>query len=196
MTARSCVRSPNAYCDIGTVAYEMAMFAASVGRGARPRRPARAQASASQRLTTMKPPPAPPSPPSPPAPPPVARQVAEPVAGNGDDTGRLLRPYAITGGRTAVPASLNLESQLRRTDRVNVSVVPVGSRRGSSRSCTPDRRRRNRGPLPGLPGRRHQGRHRRPARTRRAHHRCGTAEAIRVLILQPPREVLDGLDRL
>ena len=43
---------------------------------------------------------------------------------NGDDTGRLLRPYAITGGRTAVPASLNLESQLRRTDRVNVAVVP------------------------------------------------------------------------
>ena len=74
----------------------------------------------------MQPPPAPPSPPSPPAPPapqPDFRQVAEPVA-NGDDTGRLLRPYAITGGRTAVPASLNLESQLRRADRVDVAVVP------------------------------------------------------------------------
>ncbi len=34
-----------------------------------------------------------------------------------DETGRMLRPYAITGGRTSAPASLNLESQLRRTDR-------------------------------------------------------------------------------
>jgi Protein of unknown function (DUF742) len=68
----------------------------------------------------MEPPPAPPSPPSPPSDP---RLLAEGAA-KGDDTGRLLRPYAITGGRTAVPASLNLESQLRRTDRVDVGVVP------------------------------------------------------------------------
>ena len=68
----------------------------------------------------MKPPPAPPLPPSPP---PDPRLVAERSA-NGDDTGRLLRPYAITGGRTAVPSSLNLETQLRRTDRVDMAVVP------------------------------------------------------------------------
>jgi Protein of unknown function (DUF742) len=68
----------------------------------------------------MKPPPAPPSLPSPP---PDRRLVAG-RAPNGDDTGRLLRPYAITGGRTAVPTSLNLETQLRRTDRVDVAVVP------------------------------------------------------------------------
>jgi len=36
-----------------------------------------------------------------------------------DDTGRLARPYAITGGRTQAPKSLSLESQLRRTDRTD-----------------------------------------------------------------------------
>ncbi len=35
-----------------------------------------------------------------------------------DETGRLLRPYAITGGRTSAPSSLTLESQLRRTEHV------------------------------------------------------------------------------
>jgi len=65
----------------------------------------------------------PPAPPSPPSPPPDPRLVAGRAA-HGDDTGRLLRPYAITGGRTAAPASLNLESQLRRTDRVDAGAVP------------------------------------------------------------------------
>jgi len=36
---------------------------------------------------------------------------------SGDDTGRLLRPYAITGGRTDAPKSLRLESLVRRTDQ-------------------------------------------------------------------------------
>jgi Protein of unknown function (DUF742) len=40
-----------------------------------------------------------------------------------DDTARLLRPYAITGGRTAAPEFLNLESQLRRSDCTDVGPV-------------------------------------------------------------------------
>ena len=40
-----------------------------------------------------------------------------PAAVCNDDTGRLLRPYAITGGRTDAPGFLTLESQLRRTER-------------------------------------------------------------------------------
>jgi hypothetical protein len=38
-------------------------------------------------------------------------------ANSNDDTGRLARPYAITGGRTDAPKFLHLESQLRRTAR-------------------------------------------------------------------------------
>ena len=38
---------------------------------------------------------------------------------SGDDTGRLLRPYAITGGRTDAPKSLHLESLVRRTDQAD-----------------------------------------------------------------------------
>jgi ribosomal protein S25 len=38
---------------------------------------------------------------------------------SGDDTGRLLRPYAITGGRTEAPKSLHLESLVRRTERAD-----------------------------------------------------------------------------
>jgi Protein of unknown function (DUF742) len=54
----------------------------------------------------------PPTAPSPLRPP----QVDPPSPTSVDDTGRLLRPYAITGGRTSAPKSLSLESQLRRTN--------------------------------------------------------------------------------
>ena len=43
---------------------------------------------------------------------------------SGDDTGRLARPYAITGGRTDAPTFLRLESQLRRTGRANAGASP------------------------------------------------------------------------
>ena len=44
-----------------------------------------------------------------------------PLPATGDDTGRLLRPYTITGGRTDAPEFLNLESQLRRTERIDAA---------------------------------------------------------------------------
>ncbi len=40
-----------------------------------------------------------------------------------DDTARLLRPYAITGGRTDAPEFLHLESQLRCTERTDLAPV-------------------------------------------------------------------------
>ena len=55
-------------------------------------------------------------PPPPPPPPALATTPAPPTPESADETGRLLRPYAVTGGRTSAPASLVLESQLRRTD--------------------------------------------------------------------------------
>lgn len=59
----------------------------------------------------------PPPPPIAPTPPGLSIRVDPPApVATADDTGRLLRPYAITGGRTNAPASLNLESQLRRTE--------------------------------------------------------------------------------
>jgi len=37
------------------------------------------------------------------------------------DTARMLRPYAITGGRTTAPQFLNLETQLRRAESADPS---------------------------------------------------------------------------
>lgn len=51
---------------------------------------------------TATPPPPPPRPPG--------------LDAHRDDTARLLRPYAITGGRTDAPTFLNLESQVRRVE--------------------------------------------------------------------------------
>ena len=55
----------------------------------------------------------PPSTATPPPPPPRPPGL---TTADHDDTARMLRPYAITGGRTDAPKFLNLESQVRRTE--------------------------------------------------------------------------------
>jgi hypothetical protein len=43
-------------------------------------------------------------------------QVADPD-GDDEDRGRLIRPYAITGGRTGGETEISLEAQIHATDR-------------------------------------------------------------------------------
>ncbi len=40
----------------------------------------------------------------------------------GDETGRLIRPYAMTGGRTVADSEIGLETQVQATDRASHQV--------------------------------------------------------------------------
>lgn len=45
--------------------------------------------------------------------------VAEHDADMGDETGRLVRPYAMTGGRTGVDTDISLEAQIQASTRAS-----------------------------------------------------------------------------